>query len=73
MLDGVHAEAGKWFDVCVPMVQGVYVLIECFNMKEPVRKVKVKLTDNGDKKNSCNKNSKVFVVSTECPVIAQVW
>ena len=44
MFDRVHGESGKGFDVGVPVVESVDVLVHRLDVDEPVGKVEVELS-----------------------------
>ena len=47
VLDGVHTESSKRFDVSIAVVQGMDVLVHCLDVDEAVSKIKVELTVEG--------------------------
>ena len=56
VLDGVHAQPRKGFDVGVAVVEGVDVLVESLDVDQPVGKVEVKLAVEGNPEGCQNKH-----------------
>ena len=48
MLDRVHGESGKRFDVGVSVVESVHILVHRLDVDEPVSKVEVELSVEGN-------------------------
>ena len=53
VLDRVHGEPGKRFDVGVSVVESVHILVHRLDVDEPVSKVEVELSVEGNPE-SCN-------------------
>ena len=59
MFDRVHGESGKGFDVGVPVVESVDVLVHRLDVDEPVGKVEVELSVEGNPEGCSHKQSHV--------------
>ena len=59
VLDGVHAESGKWLNVGVAVVQGMDVLVHRLDVDEAMSKVKVELTVEGHPEGGHNEHGQV--------------
>ena len=62
VLDGVHAQPREGFYVGVAVVEGVDVLVESFDVDEPMGKVEVKLSVEWNPEGCQNKHCRVPAV-----------